>query len=290
MLVFPATELRTLPTGKEGDARPMREPDAAAAVAALLRWYLDAGVDETIGDQPRNRYRVDATSDLPPPPAAAAVAVAPPAAAAVGVAPPAAAAASAAALARRATTIDALRAAVAQFEGCPLRATATNLVFGDGNPGARIVLIGEAPGAEEDRQGLPFVGPSGRLLDRMLASIGLDRQGVFISNTVFWRPPGNRAPNAGEIAACQPFVERLIELIAPDILITLGGLAAVTLLGQTDSVGRVRGRWFTYRTAAMTRPVATTALYHPAYLLRSPSQKRATWRDLLAIKKRIDSQ
>ena len=162
-----------------------------------------------------------------------------------------------------------------------------NLVFYDGNPEARIVLIGEAPGADEDRQGLPFVGVSGQLLDRMLASIGLDRTQVLIANTVFWRPPGNRSPTTSETAACLPFVERLIELVGPDIVVTLGGAAAKSLLAQTQGVTRLRGRWFEYETPRLSRPIAATVLFHPAYLLRSPAQKRLAWRDLLAIRKRL---
>jgi DNA polymerase len=196
-------------------------------------------------------------------------------------------AAGAARLAEQADSLAALKAAIEQFDGCPLRATATNLVFGDGNPNARIVLIGEAPGAEEDRLGLPFVGPSGKLLDRMLASIGLNRGDVFISNTVFWRPPGNRAPTSQEVAICMPFVERMIELIRPRLLIALGGPAANALLQQSESVGRLRGRWFNFSTPRLERPIAATALFHPAYLLRSPGQKRLAWRDLIAIKKRM---
>jgi DNA polymerase len=161
------------------------------------------------------------------------------------------------------------------------------LVFGDGNAEARVVLIGEAPGAEEDRQGRPFVGPSGQLLDRMLASIGLDRGAVFISNTVFWRPPGNRSPTSQEVTACAPFLARMIELIEPEILVALGGPAANALCGSPESVGRLRGRWFSFSTPGLAQPIPTTALYHPAYLLRSPAQKRLAWRDLLAIQKRL---
>ena len=152
-----------------------------------------------------------------------------------------------------------------------------------------MVFIGEAPGAEEDRQGLPFVGPSGKLLDRMLLSIGVDPSEVFISNTVFWRPPGNRNPTTAEIATCMPFVERIIELIAPDILVAVGGPAAGALLGRSDGIGRVRGRWFNYATAGLSRPVHATALFHPAYLLRSPDQKRLAWRDMLGIQKKLES-
>jgi DNA polymerase len=191
------------------------------------------------------------------------------------------------ALSAAAHDLGALREALASFEDCALSRTATNLVFGDGSATARLVLIGEAPGAEEDRTGVPFVGPSGKLLDRMLASIGLDRSAVFISNTVFWRPPGNRSPTPQEVATCMPFVERMIELIAPEVVVALGGPAASALLGQKDSVGRLRGRWFALRTRNLAEPVAATAIFHPAYLLRSPGQKRLAWRDLLAVADRL---
>ena len=192
-------------------------------------------------------------------------------------------------LVRAAETVDELRTALESFEGCGLKKTATNLVFTDGNPEAPILFVGEGPGAEEDRQGLPFVGPSGKLLDKMLASIGLDRTGVLISNTVFWRPPGNRTPTPQEMAVCMPFVERLIELVDPKILVPLGGPAAKSLLAQTAGVGRLRGQWFSYSTPRLPRPIEATPLYHPAYLLRSPGQKRNTWRDLLEIKRKLEA-
>ncbi|MFZ1414954.1 MAG: uracil-DNA glycosylase, partial [Defluviicoccus sp.] len=206
------------------------------------------------------------------------------------LAPQSAAAATAATLAAAAESLDALKAALALFDGCALAKTATNLVFGDGSVTARLVLIGEAPGAEEDRQGVPFVGVSGQLLDRMLASIGLDRAQVFISNTVFWRPPGNRSPTSQEVAACMPFVIRMIELIRPAMLVALGGPAATALLSRSESVSRLRGRWFTFESARIDHPIPATALFHPAYLLRSPGQKRLAWRDLLAIKKRLSAE
>ena len=190
-------------------------------------------------------------------------------------------------LAEAATNVAELRAALEAFDGCALKKTATNLVFIDGNPLARLMFVGEAPGAEEDRQGLPFVGPSGRLLDKMLASIGIQRVDVLISNTVFWRPPGNRTPTPQETATCMPFLERLVELTDPDILVTLGGPAAKAMLGETQGVGRLRGRWFTYETARMSHPIDATAMFHPAYLLRSPGQKRETWRDLVAIQHKL---
>ena len=261
--------------------------------ADVLRWYVDAGVDEAIAETPHNRFapvealveakaeiETEASADAPSPARAPLPRPATPGGETAAVA-------SAVHLAKAAKTLDELKAALATFDGCGLKKTAMNLVFGDGNPNARIVLIGEGPGADEDRQGVPFVGPSGQLLDRMLASIGLDRSHVFISNTVFWRPPGNRTPTTAETAVCLPFVERMIEIIDPDIMIALGGAAAKTLLGRSESVGRLRGRWFPYATAGLPRPVETTAIFHPAYLLRSPAQKREAWIDLLAIRRKI---
>ena len=195
---------------------------------------------------------------------------------------------SAAHLAQNAITIEDLRKALENFDGCSLKKTATNLVFMDGNPEAQIMLIGEGPGAEEDRQGLPFVGASGKLLDKMLSSIGLDRKKVFVSNTVFWRPPGNRTPTQQEIAACLPFVERMIQLVGPRILVTLGGAAAKLLLEQDASVGRLRGKWFSYLLPGMTSSIEATVIFHPAYLLRSPAQKRDTWKDWQVIRRKLD--
>jgi len=284
---------------------PSSSPPSAAAALAALRWQLDAGVDECIGEAPVDRYAESAAARKQPPasaapPAATSPTKAPlsarpsarPAAAASPPRPEAAGAGQAAVrsayeMAKAANGIDDLRAALLAFDGCPLSKTATNLVFTDGNPRARVLLIGEAPGADEDRQGRPFVGVSGQLLDRMLASIGLDRQQVLISNTVFWRPPGNRSPTTAEVAACQPFVERLIELVDPQVLVALGGAAAKSLLGRPESVGRLRGRWFSFTTPGMSHPIAASAMFHPAYLLRSPAQKRLAWQDLLALKAKL---
>ncbi|MFQ5617327.1 MAG: uracil-DNA glycosylase family protein [Rhodospirillales bacterium] len=279
----------------------------------LLEWYVEAGVDETIGDAPVNRYleppairaAASAAKNSPPPAAGRPREPAPPSPGMEGTAstapatapprPPAKPAAadqvlqSAWALAASAMTVEELHRALEGFDGCGLKKTATNLVLGDGNPQARVILIGEAPGAEEDRQGLPFVGASGRLLDRMLGSIGLDRTQVYISNTVFWRPPGNRNPTTMEMAVCMPFVERLIELVDPDILVALGGAAAKVLLAQNVGIGKLRGRWFAYSTPRLPRPVEATALFHPAYLLRSAAHKGEAWRDLLEIKRKLNS-
>ncbi len=191
-------------------------------------------------------------------------------------------------IAAKAATLDDIRAALEIFDGCPLSQTATNLVYYDGTPDARMIFIGEAPGVEEDRQGLPFVGPAGKLLDRMLGAIGLDRSQVLITNTLFWRPPGNRNPTPDEVAACLPFVERTIEIVDPEILVMVGGTAAKTLLARSEGIMKLRGKWFEFETARMVRPVSARAIFHPAFLLRSPGQKRATWRDLIEIKKRLD--
>jgi len=267
----------------------------------ILRWHLDAGVDETIGEESQNRFGATQSAPVQAPVQETVQAQTP----ALTPAPELASALtpvkaniktpghdqalkSAVKIAAAANSIDELKLALEQFDGCNLKKTATNLVFGDGNQSAKVMLVGEAPGADEDRQGVPFVGASGKLLDKMLASINLSRSDIFISNTVFWRPPGNRTPNAGEIAVCQPFVERMVELIDPEILVTVGGPATHSLLAQQGSVSKLRGKWFTYETPRMSRPIIATAIYHPAYLLRSPAMKRPTWHDLIEIRKKID--
>lgn len=258
---------------------------------ATLDWLIQAGADEAIGDSPRDRMAT-------PPPAPVGRA-APPSKPAPPPkpAPPTdgglisndGAVASARALAAAATTLDDLRAALGAFDGCPLKQTAMNLVFADGNPQANVMVIGEGPGAQEDRQGLPFVGVSGQLLDRMLGCIGLDRTTVYITNVLFWRPPGNRTPTASEIAACLPFVERHIELVDPDYLLFVGGISAKTLLGRSEGILKLRGRWAHYQHVGLARPIPAMASLHPAYLLRQPAQKRLAWRDLLALKAAIRS-
>ncbi len=188
------------------------------------------------------------------------------------------------ALAQAATTIAELRAAVGAFEGCALKATARNTVFSDGVEGAPVLIIGEAPGKDEDEQGKPFVGRSGQLLDRMLATIGLDRKSnVLISNTIYWRPPGNRDPTQGEIVACLPFVERLIELSRPKLLILTGKAAAHTVLKREDGVMKLRGRRLTHSREGLEAPINAMVMLHPAYLLRQPQQKRLAWNDLLLV-------
>ncbi|WP_298215764.1 uracil-DNA glycosylase family protein, partial [Acidocella sp.] len=194
--------------------------------------------------------------------------------------------AEAARLAAAAATLDELEAAMRDFTGCALRDTATQLVFADGAVAARLVIIGEAPGGEEDRQGRPFVGPAGQLLDRMLASIGLDRGHVRIVNAVPWRPPGNRTPTEAEIALCLPFLHRQIALIAPRGLLSLGAVAARALLGPGAQGGirRLRGKWHEARIEGLETPLPCLPSYHPAYLLRTPLAKRDSWQDLLTLR------
>ena len=187
--------------------------------------------------------------------------------------------------ARTAPTLEALRQLLENFDGCALKSTATRLVFADGNPQARIMFVGEAPGREEDLEGLPFVGRSGKLLDRMIAAIGLDRSSAYIANVIPWRPPGNRTPTPQETQICLPFIQRQIELVNPDVLVTLGNPSTQTLLGTREGIMKTRGRWFDYDTG--TRTIRALATFHPAYLLRSPSYKRMSWQDLRAIAKAL---
>lgn len=187
--------------------------------------------------------------------------------------------------ARNVSTLDELRACLEGFDGCNLRLTAKNLVFADGNPQARVMFVGEAPGRDEDLQGKPFVGRSGQLLDKMLKAIGLDRSGAYIANVVPWRPPGNRTPTPQETEICKPFILRQIELVNPDILVFLGSASAKTLLGTQEGIRKLRGRWMEFSTGSAE--ISCVATYHPAYLLRSPLEKRQTWQDFLSIKQKL---
>jgi DNA polymerase len=185
-----------------------------------------------------------------------------------------------------ATSLAELEAIVAAFDGCALKASARQLAFADGVPGSRVMLVGEAPGAEEDRVGRPFVGRAGQLLDRMLAAIDLDRSQVYIANVVPWRPPGNRTPTPQEIAICRPFIERQIELARPEILVTVGAPATQSLLGLKEGIFRLRGRWSAFET--QVGPIRALPMLHPAYLLRQPAHKRHAWRDLQALRRALD--
>lgn len=271
---------------------PMAQP--ALAPYDILRWYLEAGVDETMGEEPVDRYasarraaesRAAQAAPRPQP-----VAPAPVLPAADELAPAAALPGTAAHLAAGCADLAALRHALENFQGLPLKQAASSTVFGDGNPEAAVMCIGEAPGQEEDRRGLPFVGPSGKLLDRMLGSIGLDRSTCYISNVLPWRPPANRKPTHDEVAVCMPFLTRHIELVDPQVLILLGGAAAAAVLAKADGINRLRGRWFEFNSPGLPRPVPALATFHPAYLLRTPEAKRDAWRDLLMVKRRLESQ
>jgi len=260
--------------------------DAFAALKLQLEW----GADEALAETPVDR--LGGTRVIAPPRRAAASA-APPARASMGPAAspgfaPVGPAARAADIAAAAGTFEELRAALAAFEGCALAATATSLVFADGNPDAGLMFVGEAPGAEEDRAGRPFVGPSGKLLDRMLASIGLDRNGFLITNLIPWRPPGNRNPTEGEVLLCLPFLLRHIALARPRHLVLLGSLATKALTGSNAGIRRMRGKWLEIKVPGLPEPLPALPMFHPAYLLRTAGAKRETWADLLALKRRLD--
>jgi uracil-DNA glycosylase len=254
---------------------------------ALLALQREWGADEGLSNAPVDR--MDAASATAPAPQPAAPQPAAPTMAR-GFGRPAAprpAATQAAVLAAACGSLAELRVAIAGFDGCALRDTATNLVFSDGNPAARIMLVGEAPGAEEDRAGLPFVGASGQLLDRMLGSIGLDRTKVVITNILPWRPPGNRTPSEAEIAVCLPFVLRHIALVAPEALLLLGATAVRAITGNTQGIRRLRGQWQSLAIPGLDRPIRALPTYHPAYLLRTPLAKREAWTDLLELQDHV---
>jgi uracil-DNA glycosylase len=285
----------------------------SSAARELLAFYREAGVDALVGETPVDRFadeparaasaptveaarpRPETRSETRPetntgaaPPTRTVLArdlefkgratVAPPSA-------PDAAVMAARSAAKNAASLEELRAILDRFEGCGLRTTATQLVFAAGNPRSRVMFVGEAPGRDEDIEGLPFVGRSGKLLDRMMAAVGLDRTSAYIANIVPWRPPGNRTPTPQESAICLPFILRQIELANPDVLVCMGGPSASTLLNIKDGILKTRGRWFTFQTG--TRDIRAIATLHPAYLLRQPLQKRLAWRDFLAIKKAL---
>ncbi len=276
----------------------------------LLAFYAEAGVEDALVEEAVNRFAAgDARTPISPlegevspkvTEGGRATALRPEATRPAGfaptlpsrVTPPSVAVPDEAqiALARQraatAETLDELRRQMAEFEGCNLKFTAKNLVFADGNPDADVMLVGEAPGRDEDLEGLPFVGRSGQLLDRILAAIGLDRQSVYIANVIPWRPPGNRTPTPQETEICRPFIERQIELASPKILVTLGGPSAKLLLNTTEGVLRLRGSWKVHRTASQIA-IPTMPTLHPAYLLRNPAHKKLAWRDFLEVKARL---
>ncbi len=265
--------------------------------AALLRWYVDHGIDETIGEEPIDRFALPPAAAIvvpaqattparPAAPTAIRAPAAPPPRAPVPLESPQLVE-DARALAEGCNTIAELEAAVRAFEGCALKRTAKNTVFADGRPDARVMVVGEAPGADEDRLGKPFVGVSGQLMDRMMEAIGLTRDGGFyITNILFWRPPGNRTPTLAEQAMCLAFTRRHIELVRPKVLVLAGGVSAKAVLDTAEGIMRLRGRWTGYRLADGTE-IPTMPTFHPAYLLRTPASKRQSWQDLLAIDKKL---
>ncbi len=259
-----------------------------------LRWHVEMGLDEVVDEMPVDRY---ATAQQPHPATpATAPAIQPPQdmpqaeprQASGQALAPAEGARDAIAVAAGAQSIDELRERLEGFEGCALKFTATNTVFADGDPSSDLMLIGEAPGVDEDRQGLPFVGASGQLLNRMLAALGRERDTAYISNILFWRPPGNRSPTDAETAACLPFVQRHIELAKPKVLVFLGGSSAKTMLSRKEGIMRLRGKWFDYTSDGLDAPIPAMPTFHPAFLLRQSAQKREAWRDFLSIQEKLD--
>ncbi len=277
--------------------------DRTKAARELLAFYMEAGVDALVGEASVNHFAPEVAppattisgSALPPPassppqrrpqPIAASMPAMEGSQAPALILAPDTAVMAARDAARSAASLEELRAIMQSFQGCALRVTATQLVFADGNPQARVMFVGEAPGRDEDLAGLPFVGRSGKLLDRMLAAIGLDRTTAYIANIIPWRPPGNRTPTPQESQICLPFILRQIELANPDVLVCLGGPSSQALLGFKDGIRRTRGRWLSFNTGS--RDIRAIATFHPAYLLRSPLEKRHAWRDFLAVKQAL---
>ncbi len=243
---------------------------------AALRLQLEWGADEALEDAPIDRMAPTVAPVLPTAPAASPAGQRP------------VPAALAQAVADGANTTEALRQALASFTFCPLATTATSLVFADGNPQAGLVVVGEAPGAEEDVAGRPFVGPAGQLLDRMFTSIGLARTDMLLTMLIPWRPPGGRPPTETEVQTCAPFLWRHLTLLRPRLVVALGTLPARTLTGRGDSIRKLRGRWVQVQVPGLPAPVPTLPMLHPGYLLNTPAAKREAWADLLALRKMMD--
>lgn len=266
------------------------EPSDAALAESLLAFWADAGVDGMLLDEPVDR--IAAGKVMPPPRPPAPTLVAAPAPAGRIGSPQldiSGAVAQAQAAAAAAQDLDALAAAIAAFEGCPLRyeGAATKAVVYRGQPQAPLMIIGEGPGAEEDARGEPFVGRAGKLLDKMIAAAGLEGR-VLITNTVFWRPPGNRTPNPAEQAVCAPFLERIIALTQPKMLLLAGGASAKSLLKREEGILSLRGRWLEWRSADGSMELPAMPTLHPAFLLRQPGAKKRAWQDLLTLTERLD--
>jgi DNA polymerase len=274
----------------------MNQVVAREDLESLLRWYVDQGIDEAIGEDAIDRFAAPAPQVTPLPVQQRAPAAPTP----IRPAPPAAAplrgpvpiespqlVEDARALAQRCNSVEELEAAVRAFEGCALKRTAKNTVFADGVAGSPVMVVGEAPGADEDRLGKPFVGVSGQLMDRMFEAIGMSRdRDLYITNILFWRPPGNRTPTLAEQAICMAFTRRHIELARPKVLVLAGGTAAKSVLDTTEGIMRLRGKWTTLSLDDGSA-VPTLPTFHPAYLLRTPASKRQSWLDLLSLDKKL---
>lgn len=273
-------------------AQPLNNIDYFADPFAMLQWQVDLGADACVEALPQ-QVRPHQPTAMAPASAAASTSEPAPKATAPAAATPAPASISAAieearALADSATSLAELEAAVRGFNGCALKKTANTTVFAQGNPQSGLMFIGEAPGADEDRQGFPFVGASGQLLDLMLSFIGLKRaENFYITNTLFWRPPGNRPPTTEELDICRPFVEKHIALVAPKTIVLVGGTATKSVLGDNRGITRLRGQVFRYKNDYMDHDLPAHVIYHPSYLLRQPTAKKQAWADLLALKKAI---
>ena len=261
----------------------------------ILEWYVEAGVDVMLEDRPIDRFAetdaaVSAKTNIheampkkqPLMRRPASKLTAKPMQATV---PDTETINSARETAEKADSLDALRELIENFDGCNLKRTAKSTVFADGNPNAKLMFIGEAPGRDEDIQGLPFVGRAGQLLDRILKAIKMDRESVYITNIINWRPPGNRTPTPQETEICRPFIERHIELVEPELIVMLGGSSAKTLLKTNDGIMRLRGKWSEIRTPNSS--VEAMPTLHPAYLLRQPAHKKLVWQDFLQIDARL---
>lgn len=253
----------------------------------LLQFYIDVGADEAIADQPIDRFSIKENQGVVTFQGtnASTETVVPVADAPVGSfeAMP-----EAIALAAAANSLDELKAALDGFKGLALKRTSTQMVFADGNPNAKIMLIGDVAGTDEDRLGRPFAGLGGQLFDKMMAAIGLSREHtIYISNIINWRPPGGRTPTDAEFALSLPFAKRHIELVNPDILIYVGGVAAKELLQTKQSINKLRGRWIDYQTPSLAKPILSMAILHPQYLLQTPAEKAQAWADLLRLKAKL---
>ena len=248
-------------------------------IQETLDWYMVAGVTEILGDTPS--LAVEKT--LPTAPADKM----PLTQTAISTVSTSAVLKNAKEACQKANSLDELREIMVHFDGCNLKNTAASTVFGDGNPHTKVMLIGEAPGADEDRMGKPFVGRCGKLLNKMLAAAGLNREDCYITNVLPWRPPGNRPPTDDEIAICLPFLKRQIELICPDFVLLLGGIALKSVMDCNDSISRTRGKWLSY-SLSQGKDLYVLATYHPSYLLRSSNQKAKVWTDLLRFKKKLN--